>query len=420
MKKILPSLLLSFLYFAIFSQPNYQTVYTQAREAHKAGDYTKFYELIQQAKTLHPYHPGILYHVARAAALNGKTVEATLFLSKAIHINADFDLDHPDFKSLQQNSDFKLLRELQSELKSKIINSDTAFLINDRTLHIECIATGEDVGIFYLGSIRKKKIIRVDKKGNTTNFTASGQNGLTSVFGIKTDLENGVLWACSSPMEEMENYDANSESGVFKFDLKTGKLLARYSPERKQSNIFGDLTLDKKGNAFVSDSKNNIVYTVNKKSGKLEEFYSSDVFWNIQGITFSHDGKFLFISDYIKGVFRLSVKTKELKPIHGKFPASMKGIDGLTFHENSLVAIQNAVTPMRVTQYFLDRKRELFTDYKIIDRGHPAFNEPTIGCISDGSFYYIANSLWSGYTDKKELKGFDQLQEVVVLKAKIE
>ena len=218
-------------------------------------------------------------------------------------------------------------------------------------------------------------------------------------------------------MEEMENYDSTATSGVYKYDVKTGRLLQRFSPEEKKQFIFGDLTLDPNGRVFVSDTKNNIIFTVNEKNGKLENYFTSDEFWNLQGITFSDDGKYLFIADYIKGNFTLDMKHKTLKHLSRNFPHTVKSVDGLTFYNNSLIAIQNMVVPMRVTRYFLNADQDVLTDLEVMDRGHPAFNEPTIGCVIDNKFYYVANSLWSGYNDKHQLKKAEELQDVVILRA---
>lgn len=402
-----------------FSQGNLQTYLNQAREAQKAGDNAKFYEAIVEAHKLHPYHQGILYNASRAAALNNKPEEAIQYLTKAIYIKADFDLNHADLKSLQDRSDFAEIKNLQQELLKPVVKSDTALVVKDRAAHVECIAPGEAKNIFYMGGIHKRKIIRVDEKGKAKDFTKPGQDGLCSVFGVKVDPSKKYLWACSSPMEEMENYDSSATSGIYKYDLKTGKLIQRFVSDEKKQFIFGDLTIDPKGRVFVSDTKNNTVFMVNEKTGKLDNYFSSDEFWNLQGITFSDDGKYMFIADYIKGIFRLNTNDKTLRQLSQKFDQTLKSVDGLTFYNNSLIAIQNLIVPMRVTQYFLNAEQDALTEYRIIDRGHPAFNEPTIGCISDNKFYYVANSFWSGYDDKHQQKSEENLQDVVILKSEL-
>jgi len=57
------------------------------------------------------------------------------------------------------------------------------------------------------------------------------------------------------------------------------------------------------------------------------------------------------------------------------------------------------------------------TSMVVIDNNHPAFNEPTNGCLIGDVLYYVANSQWSGYDDSHAIKPVDQLQDIVILKA---
>lgn len=417
MKNFYFSVVLLLIGFGLHAQDTYQSFAAKAREAYKAGDKPKFLEMMLAAHKLHPYHQGILFQLGIAAALNDKPEDAIGYLNKAIQIKADFNLNDPDLKSLQERDDFRKLRSLQVELMNPIIHSDTAFIIKDKTLHLESVGAGESKSVFYFGSIHKRKILRRDEKGNVTDFTASGQDGLTSVFGVRADAAKKVLWACSSPIEEMENFDTLARSAVFKYDIKTKKLLKKFESNSKGGNIFGDLTLDPSGRAYISDTRTNTVFVANETTGKLDEYFTSPEFWNLQGISFSDDGKYLFIADYIKGLFRLDTQSKTLVQVSSTLPSSLKAIDGLTFYKGSLIAIQNSVFPMRVTQYKLNSSLDAIENVVIIDRAHPAFNEPTIGCRVNDEFYYVANSLWSGYTKEHTLKPESELQEVVILKA---
>jgi DNA-binding beta-propeller fold protein YncE len=403
---------------ATFAQvDSLQFYYDQSKTAQAAHDTVGFYNNILKAHKLHPYHPTILYQSGLAAAMNKKNDEAFNFLQKAINLNAKFDLGREEFNSIRSTPEFQKLLILQKTSQEPIVQSDTAFVIKDRSLHIESISKGLLPNTFFCGCVHKRKIIMVDVNGKISDFTSPAQDGLTSVLGVKTEAKTKSLWACSSPLQEMENYDSTAKSAVFQYDIKTKKLLNKYIPEGNRAFVFGDLTIDPSGNVFVSDSKNNIVFKVNKKTKKLEEFYTSDEFRSLQGITFSTDGKTLFIADYIKGIYKLNVSTKDLQKVKETFDLSTKSIDGLTFYNNSLIAIQNYIYPMRVTQYFLDASQNSLTGYKIIDRAHQAFNEPTIGFADEDTFYYVANSLWSGYDDDHKLKPEDQLQDVVILKA---
>jgi len=176
------------------------------------------------------------------------------------------------------------------------------------------------------------------------------------------------------------------------------------------------LILSKEGKVIISDSKNNDFFTINEKTNKLEPYYTSPEFWNIQGMTFSPGEKYLFIADYVKGIYRLNIKTRELIEIKNNADVSLKGIDGIYFYNNSLIAIQNGVNPLRATRYFLNKELNEIVGFEIIDRKHPSFGEPTLGVIDGKTFYYIANSQWGGYDNNHHIKPNDQLKDIVILK----
>lgn len=391
-----------------------QKYYTAATAAYESKDYKTFYENIVEANKLHPYHQIILYRLGIASAHMKKQEEAFSALEKAIHIDATLDLNAEDFATIRNTTEFKSLLNLQQKLQKKEISSDTAFTISDRSSHIESIATDDRNGEFYFSSIHKRKIIKRNRNGELTDFVEPGQFGLTAVFDLQVDQKNNILWACASPIPEMEGYDTMQQSALFKFNTTTGALLGKYEADKSISSVFGDLTLNSQGEVFVSDGKTNTIFIVDDETKALQPYFTSEEFWNIQGIAFSTDDRYLFIADYIKGPYRLDTSNKELVKLYAAVDLSLKGIDGLLYFNNSLIAIQNGVTPNRVTQYFLSPNHDKIIRGSIIDKAHLAFNEPTMGCISNNRLYYVANSSWGAY-DKNHLLQTDQINDLVIL-----
>lgn len=418
MKKLL---VLFYLAFPSLHAQELQKFYSEAMAAYKVKNYAKFYENIKGAYHLRPTHQGILYQLGIAAALTNRPKEAIESLKKAILMNSDFKLEGiADFNAIKDAREFKALLALQKEWQSPVVHSEVAFTIKDRSLHTEGIEYDASNKTFYLGSIHKRKIVKVSPNGTVTDFCPSALHGMTSIFGIKVDAKKNLLWACASPTQEMENYDSTTRSAIFKFELSSGNLIRKYEmPLIAKTNVLGDLILDKKGKVFVSDSQGNTIYLINEKTNKIEPFYTSPDFMNVQGLTLSSDEKYMFIADYMKSIYRLNMKTKELTEVMSVVDVALKGIDGIYFYENSLIAIQNGVSPLRCTRYYLNKDSNEINRFEIIDRKHPNFNEPTLGVIDGKTFYYIANSQWGGYDDKHHIKPDDQLQDIVILKAEL-
>jgi len=393
--------------------------YQSAKEAYDKKDYKGYYENLSRANELHPYQQVILYHLARASALTGRNEQAISCLRKATFMDNSFDLQHADLKSLDGSEGFQRIVELQKQLAKPIVSSHAAFTVSEKGAHIEAISFDVSSGNYYLGAIRSRKIVVREKDGSLRDFTKSGQDGLASIFGIKVDTKRKILWASSSPMREMENYDSTLQSAVFKFDLRSGKLLQKYpASDGKQDHVFGDLQQDRNGHVFVSDSKSNIIYKVNEEANQLDVFYTSEEFWNIQGISFSDDNQSLYISDYIKGPYRLALADKKLTKLQSAFEESLKGIDGLLFYKGSLIAIQNGVTPARVSRYTINNSLDTLTSIEILDRNHPDFNEPTTGMIIGNSLYYLANSPWAYYDEQYRLKE-EEIGDLVILQNRL-
>lgn len=297
-----------------------------------------------------------------------------------------------------------------------LIHSDTAVTLTDRQLHLESVAIDPSDGSFFGGSIYKRKIIKINSRGVASDFTSPEQYNMGGVFGLKVDSKKRFLWACSSPIPEMQHYDSTVASTLFQFDLKTGRLSNSYLPaDTLKNHIFGDLALDSTGIPYVSDSRNNVIYKLDGSANKLLPYFSSNEFWNIQGIAFSDNDALLYIADYIKGIFILDMATKHLSKVKIPYDLTLKGADGILFYRNSLITIQNGVQPNRVARHYFDPTGRDFIRYEIIDNGHPAFGEPTIGSLSGNVMFYIANSQWSGYQDGT-IKPASELHPIVILK----
>jgi WD40 repeat protein len=390
----------------------------KAAAAYQAKNFPGFLENMIAAGKLRPNHPRLLYNLADAYALNNKPGEAC----KALSLLADMGLyfqpeKDDDFASAANLNAFKTLVNKFATIKQPVNKSERAFTVPEKELIVEGLTIDPGSGDFFLGSIHQRKIV-VRKKDGTIKDFSSPSDGLYSVLGMAVDAKRRILWAVSSGFSQMKNFDPadDGKAGIFKYDLKTGKLLNKYLLSNEDGNhALGDLTVSKNGDVFASDSMSPAIYKIAAGTDKLEVFLKSDSFASLQGLTFSPDEKYLFAADYSLGFFRIDMSSKNILQLAPAANTAVLGADGIYFHQGSIIAIQNGVNPQRVVQFTLDPAFTKITGYKTLEANHADFNEPTLGVLNGNDFYFNANSQWAFVSDKGELDK-EKLKEPVILK----
>lgn len=400
-------------------------IYTLGVESYKTGDYRESLHHFHQALRLRPNHPGLIYNVAALNAKVGNTKDALFFLDELADQGLVFAAGNDsDFIALRDSGTFQEILAKFEKNRKPVSNATFAISLPEKDLLTEGVAYDPDAEKFYLGSVHKRKIVSIDKNGEVEDFVASGQDGLWGVFGLRIDVNQNVLWACTGVAPQMQGVqtEAAGHSGVFCFDLKDGKLLKKYIVygDEEEPHLLGDLLLHSNGDVLATDSRQNIIYRVVAENDRLEEFLSPGRFVSLQGLALSADEKLLFVADYSQGIFVVDMETKNIEPLINHPNFSLLGIDGLYFYKNSLVAIQNGVTPHRVLRLYLDTSLHHIKDIEILEANHPAFDEPTLGTIADDTFYFIANSQWGSFGEDGLILPEKELQAPTILGLKID
>lgn len=238
---------------------------------------------------------------------------------------------------------------------------------------------------------------------------------------MRVDEKRKILWATTTAFPQMENFQKadDGKSGVFKYDLKTGKLLKKYLLSNDVAkHALGDLIVAKNGDVYASDSVSPNIYRIENRKDELEIFLTSDNFSSLQGLAFSPDEKILFAADYSKGIFCIEMKDKKIVQIKTDANTNLIAIDGLYFHRGNLIAIQNGFRPHRVARFVLNKDFSQITKSETLEANHADFNEPTLGAVVGGDFYFIANSQWNLFDDSGKLAE-DKLKEPVILRLKL-
>lgn len=413
-------LALSFSAFAVAQTPDEMAKARQAEQlavkAYQEKNYVEFLFQMKQANAARPNHPRLIYNLASAYATAGESLPVYTLLERLANMGLFFDIaKDADFAMFVGSRRFKAIVARFAENVKAVNNSSRAFTLDDKTLINEGLAYYAKTETFYIGSVHQRKIVAV-KNGVATEFS-SAADGLWSVLGMRVDLARGWLWVCTAAFPQMRGFDARDKgrSGIFKYDLRTGRLAKKYElPDG--NHALGDLVIRRDGSVFATDSASPVIYTIDQKRDELEEFVRSDNFASLQGLAFSNGDREMYVADYSKGIFRVDMASKQITQLKAGENVTLLGIDGLYYYRGKLIAIQNGITPHRVVSFSITGKNgERIDEYKTLEANHADFMEPTLGTLIGSDFYYVANSQWPLVNEKAELT-LDKLRQPVVLK----
>ncbi len=285
---------------------------------------------------------------------------------------------------------------------------EVAFRIAEKDLIPEGIAYDPTSRSFFVSSIHKNKIIRIDERNKVTDFIKSGKEGIGQALGMK--VSEGKLWVCSNTGKG----NAQDRSMVHAFDLASGDLVNKWILPPGEIHLFNDLAIDSHGNVIVSDSEYGAIYRVNPNLSNVELLIKDARLQYVNGITIAPDDA--VIVNTFKGFFKINTATQELKAL--PFPNYyVIGIDGLCFYKQSLIGIQNITYPVCINQYTLNSSYDKIENARVLVSNHPLFDIPTTGVVVDDWFYFIANSQISNLN--KDKIDPTKLKEILIMKVKL-
>lgn len=394
MIRFIPSFVLLFSILNLFSQ-SLGELFQQGTEAYQRKDFQSFKRYLMKFDSLRPNYPPVVYNLATAHALLDEKPLALERLHQFILMNATHPFEEDaDFASLKTEDAFNDLIQKRKSLNTEIpvdIWKKAAILDS----HPEAITYTRKLNGFLIGGVRDGKIWLL-KEGQAPVVWAESPTDSWAVMGLDVSPDEKLLWVCTSAIKNFEGLEEDQEGNVsiLKYDLKRKILLETF--KLSGHHTFGDLITDEKGNVYISDGKANHVYYLTPKNEIRLLADLSKELYNLQGICLNKSGTHLFLSDYIGGIYRLNIDSKELQKLTTSDEVLLKGIDGLYYQEGSLIGVHNGTKPNRVIRYFLDDSDTYLTNKEVISQGG-LLGEPTQGAFVNRRFYYLANSPWGAY-----------------------
>ena len=363
-----------------------------ANSAYRAKNFLLFLQQMETANRNRLNHPRLIYNLGVAYAINGRTDEALASLDRLTKMGLAYAFEKDeDLASLHDDERFKKIVAASTANRTPINASTRVLELHDKTMIAESVAFDPKTKQHFIGSILKRKILSVDSKGVESDFS-SASDGLYAVYGMKVDAKRCVLWVASSAVPPMIGFTEadKGRAAIFKYDLRSRKLLQKFTTPAGEQHVLGDLWIDSAGNVYATDSISPNIYRIDAAKNTMELFITSDLFASIQGITEGNKPNNIYVADYAKGFFRIDLATKAITQLKPDANVTLLGTDGLYFHKGKLIAIQNGINPNRVAAYTIDGDRVTATT--VLEANHTAFPEPTLGYVDGDELVYVVNS----------------------------
>lgn len=270
-----------------------------------------------------------------------------------------------------------------------------------------------------VGSAREGTIQLAGTDGKLKPFIRpDATNGLWGVYAMAVDAERDLLYvaATSSTLFKGFSQDDLGKSGVFKFQLSSGRFLERYLAPGPGTHSLTSITVGKSGAMFAADGLRNLIYRIEGRELKVAVVDPN--LKSIRGLAVSDDGKLLYFADYQLGLFGVHLATGKGFPVlYNPKTLVLGGIDGLYWYDGTLVTIENGMHPKRVMRLSLSPEGSRITKVMPLDVANPAFELPTYGTVAGDKLYFIANSQKGNYGQYGDVRDATAFEPVKVFRS---
>ena len=358
-----------------------------------------------------PNDPALWFFLARYDALAGDARACVDALGK---VNALGDGFLPPraigFEKVWSDRAFQsVLAKLDARLP-RLDYAPTVLELQDRGLFPEGIAFDAPSKTFFLGSVAKHKIVRVDASEQVSDF-ASGM-GLDAVLGVAVDAPRRHLYAVSTSFVS-EPGKKPYRNAIFEFDLVTGRLLHRFDiPQAVQLN---DVAIALGGRVYTTDTETGAVFEVSEKAEPRVVLAAGRVRGS-NGIAASPDGKRLYVA-HATGIVTIDLVTGEARPLAAPPRVNVAAIDGLYQWQGTLIGVENVTNPGRVIAMTLSNDGLAIENVRtLLSHHHAALDEPTTGALAPDGFYLLAATGLSHLRDDGTIEDPANVPRPLVLK----
>lgn len=215
-------------------------------------------------------------------------------------------------------------------------------------------------------------------------------DGAGSLSGMAYDAKAKLLWIASGNFEQTPGDEVRP--ALLALDPATGTVVRRLGGDG--ITTLGDVAVGEDGTVFAADPVAGVVHFARPGEDGLRPLVGPGVFRSPQGMAAVPGGKRLVVSDYRYGLAAVDIASGAITRIGTARAAILDGIDGLWRSGQSLIAVQNGFSPMRIVRLEMADDWRTVRRLSVLEQAHPAWTEPVGGTISNGGLIYVATGQW--------------------------
>ena len=377
----------------------------QAAEAYSAENHRAWVRALARLHELRPYNADFMRQLVEGYARTDQLSQAFNIMLRMQQQGLYEDWDAIDgLEAMRQYPLYEHLTGLMDEAGQPFGQAELEFEIPGRIAMPEALAHDPNTGRTFIGTIHRGEILVRDADSGELAPFASPEtvDGLMAVFDLVADAERGHLWVATGSTSQYAGSRASNfgRTALIKLDLASGEKLDEFRvvPDGRP-HLLGALALADDGTVYAADTVTPFVYRLEPDMERPELFLGNPMFTSLRGIALSPDESMLYIADYELGLFVFeTAESRRGLPLEGPETLNLGGIDGLYRWGDSLIAIQNGVSPERVLRLDLDDSLGRVENVAPLVVAEPRFDTPTFGTVVGDDLVFFASSHWDDVT----------------------